>query len=181
MVVKCEFSAEVIHEEIQKLSNMEEKITEMIDDFSEMTDALSDNLSMSNMTNEILCTYYDCSGFDLRNDDSKISIDDSKINIDGPISLSKNNKVGEIDEYFNNYEFSFEVKANQLTTQWDISITVGLALPSGTQSLIYLSHYLSSNQYKILFSFYGGTSHSIVPSFQQYDKWHKEFVIFQKF
>ena len=75
------------------------------------------------MTNEILCTYYDCSGFDLRNDDSNISIDDSKINIDGPISISENNKVGEIDGYFSNYEFSFEVKANQLTTLSDVSIT----------------------------------------------------------
>jgi len=168
VVVKCEFSSKAIYDEIEKLGNMEEQLTEMIDDISEMTEQLSENWSVSNLTNEILCNYYDCSGFN-----SKIKIDNSEINIDGPISISKNNRVGEIDEYFKNYEFSFEVKANELTTQTDLSITVGPASVSTTQSLIYLFHSYSSDQYEIWFTFYGTTYNYIVPSFQQYDEWHK--------
>ena len=70
---------------------------------------------MSNLTNEILCSNYDCGGFDYR-------MKKSKINIDGPISISANNNVGEIDEYFQNYEFSFEVKFTQLTARYGLSI-----------------------------------------------------------
>jgi len=173
VVVKCEFSAEAIHEEIQKLTVMEEKITELIDDVSEMTEQLSDDLSMSNLTNEILCTYYDCSGFDSRNDVSKIKIEDPKIKIDGPISMKENNSVGKINDYFVNYEFSFEVKANQLTAIGDLSISVGPVIPNRSHSLIYLFHGLVSGEYKLWFSFFGTIEEEINPSYQRYDQWHK--------
>ena len=59
------------------------------------------------MTNEILCVYYDCSGFDF--DKSELIID-----IGGPINIVRYNKVGKIDDYFDNYEFSYKIKINKL-------------------------------------------------------------------
>lgn len=165
VVVKCEFSSKAIYDEIEKLGNIEEQLTEMIDDVSEMTEQLSENLSVSNLTNEILCNYYDCSGFKPKHD--------VEIIIDGPISISENNKVGEINGYFDNYQFSFVVKANQLTAITDLSIQVGQAKADNNQSLIYLFHGLYSNQYRIWFTFFGSGSFNSIPSFQRYDEWHK--------
>ena len=68
------------------------------------------------MTNELLCVYYDCSGFDF-------AIEEPKMEIDGPIEISELNNVGKINNYFQNYEFSFEVNVEvNLTNYWRQSI-----------------------------------------------------------
>ena len=68
------------------------------------------------MTNEVLCVYYDCSGFDFH-------LDRPVIDIQGPVAISKNNKVGKIENFFQNYKLSFEIKLDSLTSQSDLSIT----------------------------------------------------------
>ena len=69
------------------------------------------------MTNELLCVYYDCSGFDF-------TIEEPKMKIDGPIEISERNNVGKINKYFQNYEFSFEVnvEVNLTSIGWRQSI-----------------------------------------------------------
>ena len=70
---------------------------------------------ISNMTNEVLCVYYDCSGFDFH-------LDRSVLDIQGPVTISRNNKVGKIENYFQNYKLSFEIKFDSLDASSDLSI-----------------------------------------------------------
>ena len=42
--------------------------------------------------------------------------------IDGPIEIAELNNVGKINNYFQNYEFSFEVNVDSLSSGWRQSI-----------------------------------------------------------
>ena len=78
---------------------------------------LHDSVITSNMTNELLCVYYDCSGLDF-------NLKRPVIDIQGPITTTRNNKVGKIESYFSNYKLTFEVIVDvTLTSVSDLSIT----------------------------------------------------------
>ena len=67
------------------------------------------HIFQSNCPHGCPCEYYDC-----ENNGSDSSLHFEKI---GPFNASLNNKIGEITKYYNNFEFSMELKYGSIQTR----------------------------------------------------------------
>ena len=64
------------------------------------------------------------------------------IEIDGPIKIKDENKVGEINDYFQNYEVSFElIVMGELTWEMQRSISGTLKIQQFNQNFDFLLKY----------------------------------------
>ena len=96
----------------------------------------------------------------------------------GPFRPSKNNKIGEINSYFNNYKFSFEVKHQSIPSGFTQLLNVhSSSLPSSSQSLVYVYPQLDNDSMQVMF-WNGGKSGwknmKMKIDKSQYIQWHKE-------
>ena len=87
------------------------------------------------MTNEILCVYYDCSGFDFPGDVPQLQFEKS-----GPFASSLNNKIGYIQTYQKNFEFSMEVKFNSIQDHSQLLLVSQDPSYDASSSMIILTH-----------------------------------------
>lgn len=95
----------------------------------------------------------------------------------GPLLPRRSNYVGQITSYFNNFEFSLEVKYRSIKSGYFQLVNVySKAKPSDAHSLLYLYPKLDEN--KLLINFWG--SLFAYPYIQiersQYFQWHKERI-----
>ena len=69
----------------------------------------------------------------------------------GPFKVTKNNKIGEIDTYYKNFEFSMELKYAQTTGDHQLIVVESSATAHYANSLIYLYFDLGSNKMYVHF------------------------------
>ena len=101
-----------------------------------------------------------------------------RFELKGPFRPSKNNMIGEINSYFNNYEFSFEVKHQSIPSGYTQLLNVhSVARASDTDSFVYL--YPKLDEDKLLIKLWsGGARKYYYPKIKidrsQYTEWHKD-------
>ena len=97
----------------------------------------------------------------------------------GPFKLTRNNKIGEIDSYYKNFEFSMEIKYAQTTGSRQLILVGPRSTANNNDPLIFLYFEESTNKMYIHFWRDGADFQPYVPtnvSKSEFFTWNKKGV-----